>query len=46
MAFISGLVQSSINIFGLFNMDPALFGFVLCAIAFGGLNLLEYKKFW
>jgi len=39
------LAQAGISIFGLFNMDPALFAFSLIAIAFGGLNLLEYKRF-
>ena len=39
------LAQAGISIFGLFNMDPSLFAFALVAIAFGGLNLLEYKRF-
>ncbi len=46
MAFFSGLIQSGISFFGLFNIDPALFAFLLAAVLFGGLNLLEYKKFW
>ena len=46
MALFSGIIQSGINIFGLFSMDPALFCFLVVAILFGGLNLLEYKKFW
>lgn len=40
------LIQSGINMFGLFHMDPALLAFFLAALLFGGLNLLEYKKFW
>lgn len=39
------LVQAGISVFGLFNIDPALAAFLLAAIAFGGLNLLEYKRF-
>ncbi|WP_427451403.1 hypothetical protein [Litorimonas sp. WD9-15] len=39
------LIQAGISIFGLFNMDPALFAFAFIALAFGGLNLLEYKRF-
>ena len=39
------LVQAGISIFGLFHMDPALFAFGLVIIVFGGLNLLEYKRF-
>ena len=39
------LAQAGISIFGLFTMDPALFAFGLIIIAFGGLNLLEYKRF-
>ncbi len=46
MAIFSNLIQSGINVFGLFNMDPALVCFALIAIIFGGLNLLEYKRFW
>lgn len=46
MANISNFVQSGVDIFGLFTMDPALFAFALAAILFGGLNLLEFKKFW
>jgi len=39
------LVQAGISIFGLFHMDPALFAFALITIAFGGLNILEFKRF-
>lgn len=39
------LAQAGISIFGLFNMDPALFAFALVAIVFGGLNILEFKRF-
>lgn len=46
MAIISGLIQSHVNLFGLIEIDSALFAFLLCAVLFGGLNLLEYKKFW
>ncbi|MCF6275970.1 MAG: hypothetical protein L3J05_09435 [Robiginitomaculum sp.] len=46
MAFTLDLVQAGISIFGLFYLDPALFIFGLAAILFGGLNLLEFKKFW
>lgn len=39
-----GLIQSGIVIFGI-SFDPALFCFLLVAILFGGMNLLEYKRF-
>jgi len=39
------LVQAGISIFGLFNMDPALFAFALVTILFGALNILDYKRF-
>jgi hypothetical protein len=44
MALLSGIIQSGVSIFGLFNMDPALLAFAIAFIMFGGLNLLEYKK--
>jgi hypothetical protein len=43
--FVMTLVQAGISIFGLFSMDPALFAFALVAIVFGGLNILEFKRF-
>lgn len=46
MAFSLELIQSGISLFGLINVDPALVIFGLAAILFGGLNLLEFKKFW
>ena len=46
MVLISGIIQAGVSIFGLFNMDPALFAFALAIILFGGLNLIEFKKFW
>lgn len=41
------LIQSGtgISIFGLFSMNPAMFVFVLTGLLFGGLNLLEFKRF-
>ncbi len=42
---MSVIIQAGVSIFGLFNMDPALLIFGLCALMFGGLNLLEYKRF-
>ena len=38
------IVQAGISIFGL-PVDPALFAFILVTVLFGGLNLLEYKRF-
>ena len=38
------LVQAGISIFGL-HVDPALFAFFLVTALFGGLNLLEFKRF-
>ena len=46
MAFSLDLIQSGVSVFGLFNIDPALLAFGIAAILFGGLNLLEFKKFW
>jgi len=39
------LIQSSISVFGLFSVDPALFAFGLTFIIFAGLNYLDYKRF-
>ncbi|MDG1127221.1 MAG: hypothetical protein P8N18_06310 [Hellea sp.] len=39
-----GIVQSGISIFGI-SIDPALFCFGLIALIFGGLNILEFKRF-
>lgn len=39
------LAQAGISIFGLFHIDPALFAFLLVTVVFGGLNILEYKRF-
>lgn len=38
------LIQSSISIFGLFSVDPALFAFGVVFIIFGALNFLDYKR--
>jgi hypothetical protein len=38
------LIQAGISIFGI-TVDPALFCFGLIALAFGGLNILEFKRF-
>jgi len=38
------LIQSGFSVFG-FPIDPALFTFGLIALIFGGLNILEYKRF-
>lgn len=38
------LIQSGISIFG-FSVDPALFCFGLIALIFGGLNIIEFKRF-
>lgn len=39
------IFSGGISIFGLFSMDPALFTFALIALLFGGLNILEFKRF-
>jgi len=39
------IFSGGISVFGLFSMDPALFTFALIAILFGGLNILEFKRF-
>ena len=36
---------AGINVFGLFSLNPALFAFLLAAIAFGALNYLDFKRF-
>jgi hypothetical protein len=42
---MTAIIQSGVSIFGLFHMDPALLIFSLVAILFGGLNILEFKRF-
>lgn len=43
---MAGLILSGgISVFGLFSMNPAMFCFMLVIIFFGGLNLLEFKRF-
>ena len=41
---MSAIIQAGIKIFGI-GVDPALVIFGLIAILFGGLNLIEYKRF-
>ena len=41
---MTALIQSGFSVFG-FAMDPALFTFGLIALIFGGLNIIEYKRF-
>ena len=38
------LIQAGISVFGI-SIDPALFTFGLIALVFGGLNILEFKRF-
>ena len=38
------IAQAGISIFGL-SINPALFAFILVTVLFGGLNILEYKRF-
>lgn len=38
------LIAAGISILG-FAIDPALFTFGLIALLFGGLNILEFKRF-
>lgn len=42
-----GLILSGggISVFGLFSLNPALFGFLLILLVFGGLNIFEFKRF-
>ena len=37
-------IAAGISILG-FSVDPALFTFGLIALVFGGLNILEFKRF-
>ncbi len=39
------LSGGGISIFGLFSLNPAIFAFLLVVLLFGGLNLLEFKRF-
>ena len=41
---ISLILAGGISVFG-FAVDPAMFCFGLIALVFGGLNILEYKRF-
>lgn len=43
--FTAEVIQSGIKVLGI-NFDPALFAFLVAFIIFGGLNLIEFKKFW
>ncbi|MDB2438179.1 hypothetical protein N9W89_05645 [Hellea sp.] len=38
------IYSGGISVFGL-SIDPALFTFGLIALLFGGLNILEFKRF-
>lgn len=38
------IFSGGMNVFG-FSVDPALFVFGLIALIFGGLNILEFKRF-
>jgi len=38
------IFSGGFNIFGL-SINPALFGFILIIGLFGGLNILEFKRF-
>lgn len=43
---MSAIIYSGgISIFGLFSINPAIFTFLLITILFGGLNILEFKRF-
>jgi len=42
---LSIIQAGGLSIFGLFTLNPALFAFILVALLFGGLNLLEFKRF-
>lgn len=42
---MSTIIFAGINLFGLVTMDPAMFTFLLIVVIFGGLNLLEFKRF-
>lgn len=39
------LSGGGMSVFGLFSLNPAIFGFMLFFLFFGGLNLLEFKRF-
>ena len=38
------IFSGGMSVFG-FSVDPALFVFGLIALIFGGLNILEFKRF-
>ncbi len=39
------ILQSGVSIFGLFDLNPAILAFCLVGLLFGGLNLIEFKRF-
>ncbi len=39
------LAGGGLSIFGLFSINPAMFGFIVLILLFGGLNILEFKRF-
>jgi len=39
------ILSGGLSVFGLFSMNPALFAFLVIILLFGGMNLLEYKRF-
>lgn len=39
------ILSGGVSIFGLFEMNGALFGFLILGLLFGGLNILEFKRF-
>lgn len=43
---MAGLIMSGgMSVFGLFTLNPALFAFLLFIIIFGGMNIIEFKRF-
>ncbi len=41
---INLILSGGISVLG-FSVNPALFAFIITALIFGGLNLLEFKRF-
>ena len=42
---LSLILSGGLSIFGLFSMNPAMFAFLVIIALFGGMNLIEFKRF-
>jgi len=42
---VSLISAGGISIFGFFTLNPVIFTFLLFMILFGGMNIIEFKRF-